>query len=126
MALVLQYGEIFLWRRNFFRIIRVILAALLAAKFHEIERVWCRLQARPPCGFPMTPPCGRGPEAQLPTCGRGPGARARARAKYGVKTRFLKFLMGQSSIRPREKLFSFLSLATVQSLKSIRGDLEKL
>ena len=34
MALVLPRGEIFLWGRNFWRIILGILAALLAAKIH--------------------------------------------------------------------------------------------
>ena len=35
MALVLPRGEIFLWGRNFCRIILGILAALLAAKIYE-------------------------------------------------------------------------------------------
>ena len=53
-------------------------------------------------------------------------ARARARAKYTRKSRNLNFLLGQFYFRSRQKLFSFLSLATVQNLKLIRADFEKL
>ena len=72
----------------------------------------------------FTPPCGNGPEAQRFT--RAGRARARARAKYTRKSRNLNFLLGQFYFRSRQKLFSFSSLATVQNLKLIRADFEKL
>ena len=81
--------------------------------------------ARAPCGRSLLPLVGTG---RRPSALRGPGARARARAraKYTRKSRNLNFLLGQPYFRPRQKLFSFSSLATVQNQKLIRADFEKL